>query len=424
LDFGLGTPTSGPRDARAGDDERFGPVPIQNLKSKIQNEEVFDLLTRLVDQSLVAVEEQEERVRYRVLEPLREYGLEKLAETGESERIRARHAAFFLTTAEEARLKLQGAQLGVWLDRLEAERDNLRAALEWYHSHESGAEMGLRLAGSLRRFWEMRAYRSEGRAWLERFLARAPAPTEARVRALNAAGNIARDMGELPVAQARFDEALTIMRELGDRHGMAEALNNLGLVALGRGDRRGACAFHRESLAIMREVGDRQGVANNLYNLGVLARWEGDDAAARAYWEECCAVDQELGVKGGFVLHTLGQLARDQGDYGEARRLWSQLLMERREIGFDSGPNHLAVFASLDAVEGQPERGAQLWGATFAWHEALGRSLSPALLAAYERDAALLQSALGQEAFAAALAAGRSLTQDEAFRYAMEGTQA
>jgi predicted ATPase/DNA-binding SARP family transcriptional activator len=372
------------------------------------------LLSDLQEQSLVVAEEREEDTRYRMLEPLREYAREKVSERGEIEAMRARHAGHFLSLAE-ADPQVANAAQKRWLDRMEMEYDNLRAALEWSQTEEGDAEMGLRLAGALWRFWEVRGHRREGYRWLEAALARAPRRNAAGLRALSAAGNIARDSGDLAVAQAHVEERLAIVRELGDREGVADALNFLGLLAQDRGDTESAHALYQECLAIMREVGHRPGIASSLYNLGSLARHRGDHEEARVYWDECRKVDIQLGIKGGYVLWALGQLAWERGDTAAAGQYWYAALMEHREIGNPGAViKSVEYLASLAVAEGEYERAARLWGAAIAQREAQGGSLTRGGQRAFERDAAAIRSALGDAGFGSALAEGRALTSDQA----------
>src|SRR5262249_33663726 len=144
-----------------------------------------------------------------------------------------------------------------WLDRIEIEHDNFRTALEWCFSDEGDEEIGLRLSAALRYFWELRGYLNERRVWLEDAANRTSCRIEARAGVLNGAGKLAGEEVDYPRARQRFEESLTIMRELGHRQGVAETLNNLGLIAEHTGDPEGARRFYEESLSIMRELGDR-----------------------------------------------------------------------------------------------------------------------------------------------------------------------
>jgi tetratricopeptide (TPR) repeat protein len=202
--------------------------------------------------------------RYRLLEPLREFAQEKLSESGEEERVRQAHVAYFLALAEEARSHYKGPDEALWLNRLEREVENLRAALQWcwdsceQTGHPTGAEVAemlLRLATALDRFWQVRGYATERCHWLEGSLSKAPERTEARAWALCAAGRLARGLGDPERAQRRLDESLSIMREQGNQRGIAEVLMGLGMVASHHGDFEAARTLHEESLAIRAGAG-------------------------------------------------------------------------------------------------------------------------------------------------------------------------
>jgi predicted ATPase/DNA-binding SARP family transcriptional activator len=382
--------------------------------------DVLSLLAELQDQSLILEEEGEEEPRYRMLEPLREFAAEKLAEQGETGAVREGHAAYFLALVEETR-PARAPEYGRWLDRLQREYENLRAARECFHEDEGGAERELWLAEMLENLWMLRGHLRDGRAWLDQLLSRVTQPDEARARALDLAGRLASRDSDFAIAQRRWEERLAIMRALGNKAGIGVALMHLGEVAYhGREDPDTVRALWEESLAIMREVGDKQDIASCLVNLGALADDHGDTAQARRLWEECRALDQEMGVTGGHVLWLLGVLARKEGNHAEARRLWRQHLIERQEFDPVRCVYVLGEIASFAVADGKLERGARLWGAAIALREALDPSLPSIVREKYERDVSLLRATLGDEAVAAAFAEGSVLTMDEAVEYALE----
>ena len=277
----------------------------------IDEADVFDLLTSLVDKSLIAAERQEQQTRHRLLETVRQYALDRLAENGGSAAVRQRHQAFFVTLAEEAELQMRGPDQALWLDRLEKEHDNLRAALSW-----RADESSLRIAGALWRFWAMRGYFSEGRAWMTSVLAGADAQarTAARAKALNGAGSLAYRQGDYVRANELFEESLSLCRELGDKPGIATALYNMGSVACEQGDYTAARNLIEESLALRRAAGDKWGIATSLINLGHVACEQGEHVVARALHQESLAIQRELGDTWGIAssLINLGRLASDQ----------------------------------------------------------------------------------------------------------------
>jgi predicted ATPase/class 3 adenylate cyclase/Tfp pilus assembly protein PilF len=299
----------------------------------IEDWEVLDLLTSLVDKSLVVVEAQEERTRYHLLETVREYAWDRLVESGESTAVRERHLGYFLALAEEAEPKLTGVEQVEWFQILEAEHENLQDALDWCQDPETG----LRLASSLCGFWEFRGQLAEGRSYLERALDRdgAQAPTLIRAMALNAVGHLAFGQGDYAQAVDLTSEALTIQQELGDRRGKALSLYNLAHVAQEMGNLDQAQAWYEESLILEQEIGNQGRVAFLLLSQGRLAGHRRDFALARTRYEESRAKFQEVGDQRGIAitLYSLGTIARRQADYTTARTLCEKSLVTCREIG-------------------------------------------------------------------------------------------
>jgi non-specific serine/threonine protein kinase len=343
----------------------------------VEEWEVLDLLTSLVDKSLVVAETSGATVRHRLLETIRQYAWDRLMENGEGEIGRERHRDYFLALAESAKPISQQRE---WLARLEEEHENLRGALEW-SLLETGVEGGLRLCGALVTFWNTRGHFSEGREWCVRVLGKAGdgGGTQARADALNTAGmlafaqgdyaparsyyeeglahwrkagnqrgisgalnglgNVAALQGDYASARAYYEEGLTILREMGDRSGMTALLTGLGNVAFSQGDYASAQEYHKESLTIRKELGGRNGIAASLCNLGDTAFALNDYASARAYYEESLTLFRELGFQQGLAnaLNGLGSLAYLQGDYASARAYYEESLTIRREIGDRSG---------------------------------------------------------------------------------------
>jgi predicted ATPase/DNA-binding SARP family transcriptional activator len=297
----------------------------------------LDYLAQLREASLVAADDQESVMRFRLLETVREYAWEKLQASGEINAVRSRHRDWFLTLAEEAEPQLKGPDQAQWLLQLEMEHDNLRAALAWCEVDVEGAEAGLRMAGALWQFWNIRGHLSEGRQWLSAVLSRAAVPDHrnARADALNGAGRLAWMQGDYTAARALHEESLAICRELGDKSGLAASLTGLVYVVVEQGDYAAARALQGESLAICRELGDKPGVALSLVGLGYVAWLRGDYAAARTLHEESLAICRELGDKSGLALSLwgLGNVAKDQGEYAMARTLHGESMAIYRELG-------------------------------------------------------------------------------------------
>jgi tetratricopeptide (TPR) repeat protein len=297
-------------------------------------------LGQLVDKSLVVVEDQQAEVRYRLLETIRQYGVEKLREAGEAAEVRRRHRDWYLTLVEWAEPELRGPRQSEWLERLETEIGNLRLALQ--SSLETyDVEPGLRLGAGLWRFWEVRSHFAEGRKWLAKLLALSSPSEHAALRArlLNGAGSLAYRQGDTAVASALYEEGLALLRELGDQRGIANLLNNLGNVACDRGEYDTARTLYAESLAIRRTLRDSRGIASSLINMGSLADDQGDTATARTLYRESLEIGRELGDQWivAASLLNLGELAESSGDLGTAQRLQEESLAIYRELGDKRG---------------------------------------------------------------------------------------
>jgi len=318
-----------------------GGCTFEAAEAVCNPEGAMDLLEgmpSLIDQSLLR-KLGEDEPRFEMLETIREYASEQL-EIGEQARaVRDRHATYYLELAEEAEPELNGAQQAHWLNRLEAEHENLRTALGWLLADQR-AEEALRLAGALSRFWSTHAHSSEGRQWLERALAVAGGGSSAvRARALRGAGVLAADQGDHQQATALCDESLTLFRELGDTSGIATSLVYLGTAAWGQGDYKRATSLHNEGLTLFRALGDTRGVAGSLGSLGIIAENQGEYEQATTLFGESLAVARELGDIGGIAVSLLwlGFVALGQGDYEQATTLYDESLTLFHELGDTGG---------------------------------------------------------------------------------------
>ncbi len=363
---------------------------------------VLDGVASLIDKSLLQQTEQEgEEPRLVMLETIREFGLECLAMSGELEATRREHAAHCLALAEEAEPKLEGPQQAVWLQRLEQEHDNLRAAMQWSLERGEagqGMEMALRLGGALRGFWRAHGHFSEGQIFLERALAGSGgAAATVRAKALGAAADVALNQGDFERGEVLCQESLALCRELGDTRGIALSLRRLGWAVWNRGNSAAArplleealalqrqvdskwhvaeslfylallagCqgeysrgrAMIEEGLALLRAIGDKRGVAWSLLLLaGILFSFQGDQATVRPLLEEGLELCRALREKGciAHALGVLGQVTLDQGDATTARRLSEESLAIYREIGDSWGMiQSLCLLAQVEAHQGE-----------------------------------------------------------------------
>jgi len=360
-----------------------------------------------------------DEARFAMLETIREYGLDQLTAAGEAGEGHQRHAAYFLRLTEMAEGALQGPEQGAWLDRLEAEHDNLRAALTSALTEDP--EAALRLAGAARWFWEFRSYLSEGLSWLERSLSAAPAaPAVLRAKATLGAGGLARLQGHYGRAEELLEEALAQYRSLGDGTGVAGALNTLAIIAeqqdLGR-----AVALYRESLALFREERNKRGQAITLQNLATCALERGDFGESTTLLEEALALFEETGNGIGvcMVLMNLGIIAARQGDPDRALALLADVL--GRLLGLkDQALTSYGLQAVAEVVaQRQPKRAARLAGAGAALREAIGLALSPSDRAEYDQVVTNIGALLCDAVAAAEMKAGRALSLDEAVAEAL-----
>jgi predicted ATPase len=250
----------------------------------VEADQVLDLLTSLVDKSLVVAETHRDEARYRQLETLRQYGWDRLIEAREMAKIRTRHRTWYLGLAERADARLRGPEDTMWLNRLEVEHDYLRAALEWSSTEEDDAETRVRLAAALSSLWTSYTHWGEGRKWLETALAGSrDRKSIARVKALCGEGALAWRHGDYERARARCDESLALAQELDDQEGVARALMWRGLLALRQKDFGAAGALFEESLELFRKLGDTWSMAMVVAQMGALAHHRGDYLKPRRY---------------------------------------------------------------------------------------------------------------------------------------------
>jgi predicted ATPase/TolA-binding protein len=299
--------------------------------------DALDGLFGLVNESLIRqIETPTGEARYSMLELIREFGLEKLAKSEEDTAARRLHALIFLNMAEGAEAALKGPGQVAWLERLESEHDNMRAALAWYIG-QGDATCALRIGGGLWRFWYVRSHYSEGRRWLAKALALPAAAerTSVRAKALGGAGNLAYNQADYETAQALHEESLSIWEELSDKVGMAAAYNNLAIIARRRDNYTEARAFLEKALEANKAAGNKHWQAINLNNLGNVLHDQGDYATARALQEESLSLFSMQGDDWGkaMTLNDLGKIVFDQGDYTEASKLYERSMELQEKLG-------------------------------------------------------------------------------------------
>jgi len=378
------------------------------------SEDALDSLTTLVDNSLLRREESADEVRFTMLETVREYALERLRSQGEVDARRRRHAAYVVALVEAAAPDRAGVDQAASLARLDRERGNVRAALEWTLESED-LETGLRLAGLLRWFWLARGYLSEGRYWLGRLLAAADAAglaDDAIAPALTYAAVLAASAGSYDEAAALFERNLDIRQRVGDGPGSAVALNNLGLVAMHRRDYAQADALYARALALCRDMNDTRAIAHVLGNLGELARLQGDSGRATTWATESLdlytKLEDTLGIA--QALHTLGGAALLRDDTFQAATTYGEALELSWRLGnVVETANNLEGLAVVAVEQEDPHHAALLFGAAATVRETNGASVPRADRVIYERAVAATRVRLDADSYAEAWTAGREL---------------
>jgi predicted ATPase/class 3 adenylate cyclase len=432
--------------------------------------DAFEGVSSLLDKSLLRQEEGPNgEPRFMMLETVHEFAREKLGQSPEAEEIKRAHAEYFLTLAEEANPELKGANQLQWLERLEAEHDNIRAALSWALERKE-AEVALRLGGALWWFWSVRGYRSEGRRWLEESLAiEGRVSPEVRAMALAGTGVLALDQGDLDRAKEAYEEGLELLEHEG-REAREAKLNLLGLLgwvawqreehtqatktfeeglALSRemrdiwwiatsllglatashtwGDSERATELYDESMDLFREQGDKHSLAYCLNNLAMVVCSQGDLGRAAQLTEEAVALFRELGARGdvALVLYNLGWIDLLQDNLGRAGDLYRESL----SLSWDAGMNSvvqsvLEGFACVAGARGETERAAVLWGAAQTLHETKGIPRDTDFLAEADTRISAVRSRMGEEAWEEAWRKGQAMTLDGAVTYAMKEEEA
>jgi non-specific serine/threonine protein kinase len=387
--------------------------------------DTLDLLTRLVEKSLVMAEVGSgDEARYRMLETLRQYGRECLVARGELGEMQHRHAMHYATLAGKASEQIMGAGQTVWLDRLDRDHDNLHAAVRWAIEHQDG-ELGLRLAASLSYFWYFRGHHTEGRVLRAAVLALSTGPELAtlRVAAIQGEGLIALVQGDYAAARTIVQEGVAIGRR-SERALLPPGLATLGFVARVQDDYDVARAALVEAIGVAREVGDNFYTGMALHHLGLLSlEADRDLARAQSLNEEALAIFRRLGNRrmAGVVVLALGRVAQARRDLVAARTLVRDALTVFNELGeLGMVPMMVCIMAGIDADVGDLERAIRLASAAAAANEAMGTRTWPFVLR--QRDAWLAQTrgALGEQRFGVLWTEGQALSLDRAVASALE----
>ena len=425
------------------------------------------VLASLVDKSLIRFTAS---ARYDLHELLRQYLAERLqlANVDEIVDLTGRHLEFYSEMAEKAEAHLYGPEQETWFDRLEVEHDNLRTALAW-SLRDGRVEAGMRMAGALGFFWELRSHWYEANESLARLVEHAAeVPPVVGAKALRFAGVFALHAGDEPRARALCEASLKLARESGDPSSVAWALCTLGMYVESRANADRAVALLDEALAMFREIGDVWGTSHALRRLGIILTLGGQYARARPLVEEALAGARAAGDKNAlawavFVLgnvvwlqtgdaasatlrfeealalspdiqdwnlymwvqFTLGAAARAQGNYARAQASYAQVLTLMRDRQVSTYLNWpellasaLAGLAGLAVARGKPAQAARLFGAASHIPDP-----EPVMFFRVDReaDAAAARSQLGEAAFEAAFSEGQAMTTDQSIDLALGG---
>jgi tetratricopeptide (TPR) repeat protein len=429
----------------------------------IEQSEVFDLLSSFVDKSLVIYDESSGR--YRLLETVRQYALDRLMETGEGKVIRNRHVGHFLKMAEVAEPHLTGDGQQEWLERLETEHENLRTAMDFCTGDSESAESGLRLLGSLGRFWIMRGRVMEGRRQCADILKDSDmvSASFSLAKALHAAGNlayvnsdlreakefykraasmrhdigdlageagslgnlatVAQSEGDIESARQQFEESLAILQELGQQRGIAVSLGCLGSVSKVQGDLDGAHDYFSRALDLNRQMGDLAAEANTLNNLGTVEKESGNRPAALAAFERALNINRKLGYEWEAALNqiNLGISAREDARLDDSRACFAEGLHLLVKVGARRDMAEcLDAWARLEAMRDLPARAARLMGASAMCREGAGAIQSHADRDANESFVAEIRRTMGDSDFELEFENGRAMTVDQAAQFALQ----
>jgi predicted ATPase/serine/threonine protein kinase len=429
-------------------------------------QDVLEGMSSLVDNSLVIQSEDKNgEPRFTLLDTIREYGLERLAASGEETATRRAHAAYCVVLAEEYSSSAASSTNTAWADLFELEHDNFRAALDWLTQTNNGG-WGLRLGAAMFQFWDTREHLTEGRERLRNLLKMEAACVRSimRARVLIAAGVLAGEQGDHAESHAVMEESLNIARELNDPRSIGIALNALAVNARDRGQLEEARSLFEESISLwrslgdpvlvarslsnlanihklskqfaearslyeecrtsFRELGDRTGVARALNHEGDVAYEQGDNTGARALYEDSLKLFRELGDKWGVAgcLVDLGNLLRDQGDLSAAHSCYVESLLLFQELGQKRGIARLLdCMAHSCALRANPERALRLAGAAAALRRVLGVPLTATEKASLERMLQQMRQAVSSDLAAAAWMDGWTTPVDDLVQDARAG---
>jgi predicted ATPase/DNA-binding XRE family transcriptional regulator len=379
---------------------------------------VLEDIEALIDQSLVEfIEQPGGQSRYRMLETIREFALERLAVSGEEPRVRQRHAEYFTALAERAETYLHGPDQDEWLRYLTYDHDNFRSVLSWAERGDTGdSVLGLRLASALTLFWIKRGHFREGFGWIERGLARgSDAPLTIRAKALFGASSLAGWLNDLPTAISRAEESLSLYRQLGDQRGEGRSLSTIGVAMLEQGEVDRAIKFAEEALLLNQLAGDAPYEALDTSMLGMATFLLGDHEKGLALGERALALQKECGERWGLNMlrPVLASLYFMHGDLERAARICFDQLQDSSEedlVTTNAACVGLACIAWRLQEYGQAARFA---GVSTLLTRRTGVGLSYGFYLLFPQVKEEVRSALGESAFAQESEAGADMSPEQ-----------
>ncbi|MDR3688825.1 MAG: tetratricopeptide repeat protein [Fimbriimonas sp.] len=376
------------------------------------------LINSLRDKSLIQSEGSD---RHSLLQTLRAYGALKLHGVGETTSTHDRHRDAFCRLAEQAGKRIESKSQREWLDRLDAERENLRAALAWCVSEGDPDEKGLLLCGNLYTFWWIRGYWSEARRWLSLLLkvSRGAEPSEVYGDALMESGHFALYQGDYDVAREQFHRSLDVRSRHENAEKMAEALHSLGHLAHLKGDVAAARPLYEQSLAIRRLSAEPGNLTTTLNNLANVLQEFREYRAAREMHQEALQIRRQIGATQGIAqsLHNIGCLALEMGDFAEAERYLKEGLSLYRSLqDTNSLSQAMQTLGDLAALTDRTVAAAKLWGCAERLREAIGAPMHEIDRVRLEQEFERVRQLVGPAPFKAAWNAGRNMSVDRAAR--------
>ena len=398
-------------------------APSRTEGDEIDPLDLLDLLSQLVDKSLVLGDDRTAAPRFRLMETVRSYAAERLHDSGEEEDVRRCHLSWCMDLAERAEPHLDGPETEAWLNQLAVEHDNIRAAL----GTTASAIDRLRLSAAVHRFWLVRGFLREGRKWIEGALTEAgDDDTELRAKALNRAGILAWRQGDITAARPMIRASLHIWTVLGNRQGQASTRNNLGLIADDEGDRSAAREHFEEAVAIYRELGERGHVGMALANLASNLILQSDLDGAEAALYEFLHVSEEAQDRWCIATahHNLAEVAFRRCDYGSALILCRKTLSEVALLRDTTQLMQLFLMAGqLVLATNEPSRATILLAVAGTLRADGGLYMSPHEIREFDSTKSDARAMLPVAEFAHWWELGCNITLEEALRFALDSDE-